>query len=423
MLSQLLGERYQIVQVLSQGIFCQTYIAQDIYSRDPHICVVKHFLPSNKCPIPIEIRRRLFIRETEALKKLDNYDLVPSLLTHFEDNLEFYLVQEFIDGHPLSVELPVGKRWSETEVFQLLVEVLEILNFIHTHGLIHRDVKPSNILRRKRDDRLILIDFGAVKPIWNQLVKDFITHDQNTTIAIGTPGYMPHEQERGKPRPNSDIYALGMIGIQALTGVHPTHLPEDHHTGEIIWQNLASVSIELALVLNKMVHYHFKDRYQSAQEVLSALLPLASIYTSTQAANSTLLFNFSPQTLPPKEDTYLISGDHKTLVPQFNDQTSKFTVPETLLSPTNIYKSTQDHEKLELQNVPSGESNNQAFDNDSHARNSTMTIFIKRPALLIGLVLGTISGLILMIVSYWSVQIVTPAPKMQDLQLHKNVSP
>ncbi|MCP6757608.1 MAG: serine/threonine protein kinase [Fischerella sp. CENA71] len=423
MLSQLLGERYQVIQVLSQGIFCQTYIAQDIYSSDRHICVVKHFLPSNKFPIPIEIRRRLFIRETEALKKLDNYDLVPSLLTHFEDNLEFYLVQEFIDGHPLSVELPVGKRWSETEVFQLLVEVLEILNFIHTHGLIHRDVKPSNILRRKQDDRLILIDFGAVKPIWNQLVKDFITHDQNTTIAIGTPGYMPHEQERGKPRPNSDIYALGMIGIQALTGVHPTHLPEDHHTGEVIWQNLASVSVELASVLNKMVHYHFKDRYQSAQEALTALLPLASLYTSTRAATSTSLFKFLPQTLSPEEDTYLISGEHKTLVPPLSDQTSKFTIPETLVSPTNIYKSIQDHEKLELQNVLSAQNNNQAFDNDSQAKNSTLTIFIKRPALLIGLVLGTISGLILMVVSYWSVQIVTPAPKIQDLQLHKNVSP
>lgn len=159
MFSQLLGERYQVVQVLSQGIFCQTYIAQDIYSSDCSTCVVKHFLPSNKCPIPVEIRRRLFIRETEALKKLGNYNLVPNLLTHFEDNLEFYLVQEFIDGHPLSVELPLGKRWLEREVFQLLVEVLEILNFVHSHGLIHRDVKPSNILRRKQDHRLVLIDF------------------------------------------------------------------------------------------------------------------------------------------------------------------------------------------------------------------------------------------------------------------------
>lgn len=357
------------------------------------------------------------------MKKLDNYDLVPNLLTHFEDNLEFYLVREFIDGHPLSAELPVGKRWSETEVFQLLVEVLEILNFIHTQGLIHRDVKPSNILRRKQDHRLILIDFGAVKPIWNQLIKDFITHDQNTTIAIGTPGYMPHEQERGKPRPNSDIYALGMIGIQALTGVHPTHLPEDRHTGEVIWQNLASVSVELASVLNKMVHYHFKDRYHSAQEALSALLPLASLYASTQAATLTSLFKFSSQTLPPEEDTYLISGDHKTLAPPLSDQTSKFTISETLLSPINIYNSTQEHEKLELQNVSYPKSKNQAFDKDNHARNSTMTIFIKRPALLIGLVLGTVSGVILMVVSYWSVQIVTPAPKMQDLQLHKDVSP
>ncbi|MBF1991793.1 serine/threonine-protein kinase [Fischerella thermalis] len=425
MLSQLLGERYQVVQVLSQGIFCQTYIAQDIYSSDCPTCVVKHFLPSNKCPIPVEIRRRLFIRETEALKKLGNYNLVPNLLTHFEDNLEFYLVQEFIDGHPLSVELPLGKRWLEREVFQLLVEVLEILNFVHSHGLIHRDVKPSNILRRKQDHRLVLIDFGAVKPIWNQLVRDFISPEQNTTIAIGTPGYMPHEQERGKPRPNSDIYALGMIAIQALTGVHPTQLPEDRHTGEIIWQHLTQVSAELASVLNKMVHYHFKDRYQSAQEALLALLPLASLYASTRGEifDSTSIFTFAPQTLPPEADTHLLSGENKISPLLLDDQTSKFTIPETLLSPTNFYQTTQNDEGLQIQNPSFRQSDNQDFENDSQPRNTTITIFLKRPALLIGLVLGAISGVILMVVSYWSVQIVSPTPKVQDLQLHKHVSP
>ncbi|WP_315788006.1 serine/threonine-protein kinase [Fischerella sp. JS2] len=425
MLSQLLGERYRVVQVLSQGIFCQTYVAQDIYSSGCPTCVVKHFLPSDKCPISVEIRRRLFIRETEALKKLGDYNLVPNLLTHFEDNLEFYLVQEFIDGHPLSVELPLGKQWLEKEVFQLLVEVLEILNFVHSHGLIHRDVKPSNILRRKQDHRLVLIDFGAVKPIWNQLVKDFIPPEQNTTIAIGTPGYMPHEQERGKPRRNSDIYALGMIGIQALTGVHPTQLPEDGHTGEVIWQHLTPVSAELASVLNKMVHYHFKDRYQSAQEALLALLPLANLYASTQETKftSTSLFTFTPQTLPPEADTYLISGENKISPPLLDEQTSKFTIPETLLSPRNFYKPRQDNEELQLQNLSSGQSDNQDFENDSQVRNTTVTIFLKRPALLIGLVLGAVSGVILMVVSYWSVQIVSPTPKLQDLQLHKHGSP
>jgi len=381
MLDQLLRERYQVVQVLSQGIFYETYIAQDTNFPDHPIRIVKHFLPSSKCPIPVEIRRRLFNREAEALKKLGDYDLVPNLLTYFEDQLEFYLVQEFIEGHPLSAEMPPGYRWSESKVFQLLQEILNILNFIHNHGLIHRDVKPSNILRRKLDNRLVLIDFGAVKPNWNQLVTDqgknssFIPIDQHTTISIGTPGYMPNEQVRGRPRPNSDIYALGMIGIQALTGVHPTQLPEDRNTGEIIWQPLGDVSPGLASVLNKMVHYHFQDRYKSAREVLEALAPLTNLYTPTYESDFT-----SPS-------VNFTSGSQ---TPSFRQDTKQ------------VFES-----KLSAQLL-----------NDHTSDTTTISAFPQKSALLIGLVIGVVSGLILMVVSYWSVQIITPAP-IQNPQIQQ----
>lgn len=401
MLTKLQGERYQVVQVLSQGIFCQTYLVEDTDLPERPICVVKHFLPSSQCPIPVEVRRRLFTREVEALKKLDNYDLVPHLLTHFEDNLEFYLVQEFIEGHPLNVELSAGHRWSESQVFQLLQEILDILDFIHSYGLIHRDVKPSNIIRRKQDNRLVLIDFGAVKPIWNQLLKsqqknsNFIPVEY-TTIAIGTPGYMPHEQERGKPRPNSDIYALGMIGIQALTGVHPTQLPEDRNTGEIIWEHLAEVNTGLASVLNKMVHYHFKDRYNSAKEALEALLPLTHLYTLTQDSAPTLpLINvtFEPQTPLPDHNINQMFGG-KLSARLNNHQTSDDAELETLLPPTYLYKPTQE------------ETPTPPLENDQ-------AISPHKVALLIGLILGVGSGLILMLVTYWSVQIITH-PKIEN---------
>jgi serine/threonine-protein kinase len=394
------GERYQVVQVLSQGIFCQTYLVEDTHLPERPTRVVKHFLPSSQCPIPVEIRRRLFTREVEALKKLDNYDLVPHLLTHFEDNLEFYLVQEFIEGHPLNVELWAGHRWSESKVFQLLQEILDILDFVHSYGLIHRDVKPSNIIRRKQDNRLVLIDFGAVKPIWNQLLKsqgknsNFIPVEY-TTIAIGTPGYMPHEQERGKPRPNSDIYALGIIGIQALTGVHPTQLPEDRNTGEIIWEHLAEVNTGLASVLNKMVHYHFKDRYNSAKEALEALLPLTHLYTPTQEAPTLPLINvtFEPQTSLSEQNINQMFGG-KLSARLNNHQTSDGAESETLLPPTHLYKPTQE------------ETPTPPLENDQ-------AISPHKLALLIGLILGVGSGLILMVVTYWSVQIITD-PKIQN---------
>ena len=165
----------------------------------------------------------------------------------------------------------------------MLQEILSILEFVHSHGLIHRDIKPSNIIRRE-DERLVLIDFGSVKQAWTQVVTmqgqtiSTFAIGLPATIIIGTPGYMPTEQRRGRPRLNSDIYALGMIAIQALTGLNPTQLPEDLDTSEIIWEDQAQVSADLASVLNKMVCYHFKERYQEAKEVLLALQPLANLY-------------------------------------------------------------------------------------------------------------------------------------------------
>jgi serine/threonine protein kinase len=366
MLSQLLKQRYQVVQVLSQGIFCRTYMAQDTHLPEHPTCIVKHFLPSSECPIPVEIRRKIFTREVEALKKLNNYDLVPHLLTSFEDNLEFYLVHEFIEGHPLNAEFTPGKRWSEKKVFHLLQEILGILNFIHSQGMIHRDIKPSNIIRRKQDNRLVLIDFGAVKPIWNQLIKNqenFIPVEYST-IAIGTPGYMPHEQQRGKPRPNSDIYALGIIAIQALTGVHPTQLPEDRNTGELIWEHLTQVNPQLVSVINNMVHYHFKDRYKSAKEALEALLALKNFYMPLHESDITLLsenFTFESQ------------------IPLSTDNTNEVLESEVSAPHLNNYT------------------------------NDTTLSFPNKSALMMGLLIGAVSGLILMFVSYWSLQIIAPA--------------
>ncbi|MBD2206533.1 serine/threonine protein kinase [Calothrix sp. FACHB-1219] len=405
--SKLLGDRYQVVEVLSQGAFCQTYKAQDTYFPSYPYRVVKHFLPSSKYSIPLEIRRRLFTREVEALKKLSNYDLVPNLLSSFEENLEFYLVQEFIEGHPLSAELAPGKCWTETQVFQLLYEILTILNFVHSHGLIHRDVKPHNIIRRQQDNRLVLIDFGAVKPIWNHLIRGqdqtaIITPiEQYTTIAIGTPGYMPNEQQRGKPRLNSDIYALGMIGIQALTGIHPTQLSEDSHTGEIIWQQSAQVSHGLAAVLNKMVRYHFQDRYKSAKEALNALLALNNFHNLQQDSGN-IKFQESKPLAENEANQFFQVQELASLA----KESKNITLADTLLPSTKISEQSEDSQDASL--LP-----NHYI---SQTNNSTIAA-PQKPALLIGLAVGVFSGLVLMIVSYWSVQIVAPTPQIQDLRL------
>ncbi|MDF5730285.1 MAG: serine/threonine protein kinase [Rhizonema sp. PD38] len=282
MIGKLLDYRYQVIKVLATGGFGQTYIAQDTKRPGNPVCVVKHLKPANSEQKVFDTAKRLFHNEAETLEKLGNHDQIPRLLAYFDQNQEFYLVQEFIEGHPLSEELLAHQSWSESQVVQMLHEVLSILLFVHRQGVIHRDIKPDNIIRRTRDNQLVLVDFGAVKqlrvvaehPEKALMLTPIVYH--TGTVAIGTPGYMPTEQGHGKPRPNSDIYALGIIAIQTLTGMSPIDLPEDPQTGEILWQHLVPVSKELATVLTKMVHYHFKDRYQSVSEVLQAVESFSS---------------------------------------------------------------------------------------------------------------------------------------------------
>ncbi|MBN3962115.1 serine/threonine-protein kinase [Nostoc sp. NMS8] len=286
MLGQLLDGRYQVVQVLGGGGFGQTYIAQDTHRPGFPKCVVKHLKPVTRSPEFLETARRLFSSEAETLEQLGNHDQIPRLLAYFEDNQEFFLVQEFIEGHTLKAELLPNQPWTENQVIQLLQQVLGILQFIHSHNVIHRDIKPDNIIRRQQDGKLVLIDFGAVKQVQTQLLT--IPGQTGATIIIGTPGYMSTEQGQGKPRPNSDIYSLGIIGIQSLTGVHPINFEEDPDTGEISWQHQANVSFGLASVLSKMVLHHFKQRYQSAAEVLQVLAKSLQPPSFTQPPQASL---------------------------------------------------------------------------------------------------------------------------------------
>ena len=294
MLNQLLGGRYRVIKQLGRGGLAQTYIVEDNHRPSSPKCVAKFLKPVDKDPNFLPTARRLFLQEAEILEKLGQHDQIPRLLAYFEQNEEFFLIQEFIDGDTLGQELKSGHRWSQIKVIQMLQDVLPILEFVHRYGVIHRDIKPNNLIRRKKDGRLVLIDFGIVKKIHaskmmtNQLLSQ-------KTISIGTQGYMPNEQLRGKPGLNSDIYALGIICIQALTGVIPIDLKEDRN-GEIIWQNLVEVSDELAAILNKMICYHFLDRYQSATEVLQAIKSLTN--EDFNSAASSITTQIKPQIFP-----------------------------------------------------------------------------------------------------------------------------
>ncbi|AFY47913.1 protein kinase family protein [Nostoc sp. PCC 7524] len=269
MLGNLLAGRYQVLQILGGGGFGQTYIALDIQRPGSPRCVVKQFRPVTHNPEFLETARRLFTSEAETLEQLGYHEQIPRLLAYFEEHQEFFLVQEYIEGHSLRAEMISGQKWTEDRVIFLLQQLLNILKFIHHHKVIHRDIKPENIIRRLHDSNLVLIDFGAVKQVHTQMITS--PGQTQMTVAIGTPGYMSIEQGRGKPHSNSDIYSLGVVCIQALTGLHPREFEEDPHTGEILWQHRATVNPALAAIISKMVLNNFKQRYQSATQVLEAL--------------------------------------------------------------------------------------------------------------------------------------------------------
>jgi formylglycine-generating enzyme required for sulfatase activity/tRNA A-37 threonylcarbamoyl transferase component Bud32 len=272
MLGRTLAGRYKIVKHLGGGGFGQTFLASDSQLPGTPVCVVKQLKPQTNHASTLQIASRLFNTEARVLLKLGEHDQIPRLLAHFEENQEFYLVQQFIDGDSLCEEIKPGCKWTEERTVAFLLDVLTALSYAHQQGVIHRDIKPANLIRRRQDGKIVLIDFAAIKQVCTQVVN--APTQANLIFEIGTPGYMPGEQAKGKPQFSSDVYALGMTAIQALTGIPPRQLPEDTQTGEVLWRNRAQVSQNLANILDKMVRYDYRQRYPSAPQALQAVSSL-----------------------------------------------------------------------------------------------------------------------------------------------------
>ncbi|MEC4807333.1 MAG: serine/threonine protein kinase, partial [Jaaginema sp. PMC 1080.18] len=315
MIGKLLDGRYKIVQTLSAGGFGQTYLAQDTRRPGNPLCVVKQLKLVNPNPEFLPTAQRLFNSEAEILEALGDHPQIPRLLAYFEEDRQFYLIQDYVEGHNLTQELVPNSPWSNSQIIKMLRQVLPILDFVHSQGAIHRDIKPDNILRRKADNQLVLVDFGAVKQVSTQMI---LSPNSSAihTVAIGTPGYMASEQAKGQPRPGSDLYSLGVIAIQAATGINPTQFQYDPHTGEILWQHRTALDGELAAILAKMVKYHFRERYQGANQIL-ADLDAAAIAPSLTQAPTVPPSIASPSTPPPasiplsQQATFVVGGQHQ----------------------------------------------------------------------------------------------------------------
>ena len=266
-----LRDRYRVVKPLGKGGFGATFLAKDQTLPGEPSCVIKQLRPSTTTPDVLKMARELFAREAKTLGKIGNHPQIPRLLDYFEEEEQFFLIQEYISGWTLEHEVKVNGVFSEAGVKQFLSELLPLLQYIHKQKVIHRDIKPANLIRRSLDGRMVLIDFGAVKDQVRQPTISQTGQTALTAYSIGTPGFAPPEQMAMRPVYSSDIYALGVTCIYLLSGKTPKDLGYNPKTGEVVWEPLVQVSDNLINVLRKMLDVSVRSRYQSAQEVLKAL--------------------------------------------------------------------------------------------------------------------------------------------------------
>ena len=275
----ILGGRYLPERLLGQGGFGAAFLAVDRYSPKKAKCVLKQFQPSgNLSPQALEKAKNLFFQEAHVLEDLGReHPQIPDLYAFFpltvknqltgEEEQFFYLAQEYIDGKNLEEILQQQQKpFQESEVKNILKELLLILKFIHENGSIHRDIKPSNIMR-SQNGRLYLLDFGAVKQETNNPSN---TQEKSTTIY--SAGFAPPEQQLGNQvSAATDLYALAATCVILLTNRDPDEL-YDPQKQVWNWQNYApNISADLARVFNKMLLANPLDRFQSCGEVLTAL--------------------------------------------------------------------------------------------------------------------------------------------------------
>ncbi|MDX2229868.1 MAG: protein kinase [Leptolyngbyaceae cyanobacterium bins.349] len=282
----LLDERYQVIEVLSARLWTRTYLAQDLRRPSLTGCVIHHLKSIPIVPNYRQTVRELFRKEAIALEAAGTHAQIPQFLAWFEDEQGFYVVQEFVHGQPLSLEVQPAQRWSAEAILQLLHDVLDPLAWIHRHGSIHGNLKPDNLLRRTEDGQLMLIDLHNMEMLQRTLMA---AHGLYVPpAAAAQAGYHPLEQIQELPCAASDVFALGMIAIQAWTGIQPVDLEVSADPIKFLWQAHLPPSTSpwqpaLVAIVENMVQWELPDRYANADQVLLALQELSQCLSSQEA--------------------------------------------------------------------------------------------------------------------------------------------
>ncbi|MEH1926640.1 serine/threonine-protein kinase [Nostoc sp.] len=299
-----LGDRYVILRQIGQGGFGRTYLAEDI-NRFRELCVLKEFSPQVQTAYVIQKAEELFEREASVLYKLQ-HPQIPRFRELLRLNLGgkeyLFLVQDYVEGETynslLDARIKQGLRFTEVEIRQLLQQILPVLEYIHSLGVIHRDISPDNLMLRTVDQLPMLIDFGGVKQVVATVASQYyqpgIVASSPSPTLLGKVGFAPPEQmQTGLVSPHSDLYAMAATMLVLLTGKQPQELI-DNYTLSWQWRREVSLSQTLAQVLDKMLSVRPSDRYQSARQVLQAINPPSVNYSPPQPTSATVAISPPP---------------------------------------------------------------------------------------------------------------------------------
>ena len=282
---QIIGGRYLITRYLGENSGIETYLADNLHRQYQSPCSIKQIeLPNIHDSDKIKIERR-FAEELSILERLGYHEQIPQLWDHFEENGEFYLVQEYIKGENLAQKIK-QQNLSTGEIIQILISSLVVLDFIHRNRIIHRNIKPSNLLIRNEDRQVVITDFGIlidIKTPPNVTVDSSQQKDKDN--------YWSPEQIAGRPTIGSDIYALGMSAVEALTTVEPREIARDRQTGKLLWQGLTNHKVDRRTIkiIDKMIHLDLGHRYFSAENVFEDLQKVKIAQTSVRRTSRSML--------------------------------------------------------------------------------------------------------------------------------------
>ncbi|BBC22277.1 serine/threonine protein kinase [Pseudanabaena sp. ABRG5-3] len=262
---EVINQRYQLERQLGQNAGRQTWLARDLQQENELVVVKLLAFGGNVQWEDL----KLFEREANVLKQLD-HPRIPKYRDYFsidDRSLWFGLVQEYIQGNSLREYIAQGHKFTEAQVKQIAIAILEILIYLHELNpqVLHRDIKPSNLILTGTEGEtrnIYLVDFGAVQ--------DKASAEGKSFTVVGTYGYAPMEQYGGRAVAASDLYALGATMIHLLTGISPAELPQDDNA-KIVFRDRTSASSHLVQWIQKLVEPTVKKRYGSAREALQAL--------------------------------------------------------------------------------------------------------------------------------------------------------